>query len=142
MTVATYLKQGWQLDQRIGYRLRKLAQIRENVYSLPGVKFCGDRVQTSLSGDAAFVRALFRMEDMQEAIRRELDQLADLRNQMQAVIAQTEDEKLMMTLTYHYLEGMPYRQIADLLQVDISTVKRWHQSALQMITLPEDAIAV
>ncbi len=142
MTVAAYLKQGWQLDQRIGYRLRKLAEMRQNVYSLPGLTFCGDRVQSSLSGDAAFVRALVRMEAMQEAIREELDQLADLRKQMQDVISQTEDEKLMLTLTYRYMEGMSYQQIADLLQVDPSTVKRWHQTALRLITLPEDAIAV
>ena len=140
MKVETYLKQGRLLDQRINYLIRKMGEAREAACSLPATSVNRDKVQTSPSGDAPFVRAIERVEEMQEQINREIDKLVELRKQIEEVIGQVENEELRMVLVYRYLEGMTWEDIGDLLHAGRSSVIRWHQKAIDQITLPEDAI--
>ena len=140
MKVETYLKQGMLLDQRINYLLKKLGDVREAACNLPSTTVARDKVQASPSGDAPFVRALERVEEMQEQINREIDKLADLRQQIMDVIGQVDGEELRMVLVYRYLEGMTLEKIGDMFCVDKSTIKRWLKIAMEQITLPEDAI--
>ena len=140
MKVETYLKQGMLLDQRINYLLKKLGDVREAACNLPSTTVVRDKVQASSSGDAPFVRALERVEEMQEQINREIDKLADLRQQIMDVIGQVDGEELRMVLVYRYLEGMTLEKIGDMFYVDKSTIKRWLKIAMEQITLPEDAI--
>ncbi len=140
MKVETYLKQGQLLDKRINYHLRKLGELRQAACSLPVTVLSRDRVQTSPSGDAPFVRALLRVEEMQEQINREIDMLVDLKHQIMDVIHQVDSNELQMLLVYKYLEGMTTKKIGMMLAVDKSTVKRWHKKAIEQIKLPEDVI--
>ena len=140
MKVETYLKQGQLLDQRINYYLRKLGELRQAVCSLPATVHSRGRVQTSPSADAPFVRALLKVEEIQEQINREIDMLVDLKHQIMDVIHQADSDELQMLLVYKYLEGMTFEKIGMMLHVDKSTVKRWHRKAIDQITLPEDAI--
>ena len=43
-------------------------------------------------------------------------------------------------LRYRYLNRRTWNQIADLLHVDPRTVRRWHEKAVSLLTLPDDAI--
>ena len=142
MKVETYLSQGRLLDQRINYDLKKLGELRQAACSLPGTAISRSKVQQSPSGDAPFVRALIRVEEMQEEINREIDMLADLKKQIMEVIHQVDREELQMLLVYKYLEGMTYEQIGEVLGVEKSTIFRWHREAISQITLPEDPIIV
>ncbi len=142
MKAETYLSQGRLLDQRINYDLKKLGELRQAACSLPGTAISGSKVQQSPSGDAPFVRALIRVEEMQEEINREIDMLADLKKQIMEVIHQVDREELQMLLVYKYLEGMTYEQIGEVLGVEKSTIFRWHREAISQITLPEDPIIV
>ncbi len=140
MKVETYLKQGRLLDQRINYHLKKLGELRQAACSLPVTVLSKDKVQTSPSGDAPFVRALMRVEEMQEQINREIDMLVDLKHQIMDVIHQVDGDELQLLLVYKYLEGMTSEKIGMMFDVDKSTVKRWHKKAIDQIELPEDAI--
>ena len=140
MKVETYLKQGMLLDQRINYLLKKLGDVREAACNLPSTTVVRDKVQASSSGDAPFVRALERVEEMQEQINREIDKLADLRQQIMDVIGQVDGEELRMVLVYKYLEGMTAEEIGVRLNIGKTTVYRWHDMAIQQIKLPEDVI--
>ena len=140
MRAETFLKQGRLLDRRIEYHLRKLAELREAACSLPTSGFSGERVQTSRSGDAPFVRALMRVEEMQERINREIDRLAELKESILDMISLAGDEELRMVLIYKYLEGMTGEQIARKLHVDRSTVVRWHSKAINRIQTKLDSV--
>lgn len=140
MKVETYLKQGRLLDQRINYHLKKLSELRAAACTISSPTISRDKVQTSPTGDAPFVRALMRVEELQEQINREIDMLVDLKQQINDVIHQVDSDELQMLLVYKYLEGMTSEQIGNLFDVDKSTIKRWHKKAIEQITLPEEPI--
>ncbi len=142
MKVETYLKQGIMLDQRINYQLRKLAELRENACSIPAVMPKGGKVQTSPDGNAPFVRALMRMEEQEERINREIELLVELKEQIREVIGQVDDNRLQMVLVYRYLEGMTWEEMGGLLHAGKTTLKRWHNQAIDQIILPEDLIII
>ena len=140
MRVETYLSQGRMLNQRINYQLKKLGELKNAACSLPAVTIRKDKIQTSTDGDAPFVKALIRVEEMEEKIKREIDMLADLKEEIMGVIGQVDSEELQMVLIYRYLEGMTWEEIGDLIYADRSTVKRWHRKAIEQIVLPEEQI--
>ena len=131
MDVETYLKQGRLLDQRINYHLRKLSDLRQTAYTISLPQISGNKVQNSHTGEAPFEKALERIE---------IDLLVDLQEQIGGVIGQLESEEHQMILKYRYLEGLPWDEIGELLNISISTVKRWNQNALLMLKMPENPI--
>ena len=140
MRVETYLSQGRLLNQRINYQLKKLGELKNAACSLPAVTIRKDKVQSSTDGDAPFVRALIRVEEMEERINREIDMLADLKEEIMGVIGQVNSEELQMVLIYRYLEGMTWEEIGNLFHAGRTTVKRWHRKAIEQIVLPEEQI--
>ena len=131
MTAEEYLKQGRMLDQRIAYHLRKLEELRASVSSVSSLPLRPDKVQTSPTGDAPFVRALERIEELQERTDREIGMLIALKIQIDGVIRQLDREDYQLMLIYR-----------DLLHAGISTLKRWHRDALDRLVLPENPISV
>ena len=88
MNVEIYLKQGHSLDQRIKYNLKKMAEMRKTASDISAPVLRSDKVQTSPSGDAPFVKALERIEALEERIKREVDLLAALMDQINEVKAE------------------------------------------------------
>ena len=142
MTIAEYLKQGRLLDQRINYHLRKLEELRASACTISSPRLSGDRVQTSPGRDAAFVRALERMEEMEERVTGEIDMLVDLKAQIEDMIHRLLNPEYQLMITYRYLEDMTWEEIGDLLHVDRITLYRWHKKALSMLQIPENPIVI
>ena len=142
MNVKEYLKQGRLLDQKINFNLRRLQEMKSGLCSISSPQFKADKVQTSPDGDAPFVKALLRVEEMQEQINQEIDLLVDLRQQIDEVIHSLASENQQMLLLYRYIEGRTWEDIGNLLGVDKSTVKRWHLDALAKLRLPENPILI
>ena len=140
MRVETYLKQGLLLDKRINYHIKELGDLRIDACNISAPAIGRDKVMTSPSGDAPFVKALLRIEELQEKINREIDTLVDLRNQIESVIRQVQEDNLQLLLIYKYREGMTNDEISGLFHVDASTVVRWHRTAINEIELPDDLI--
>jgi len=142
MNVKEYLKQGRLLDQKINFNLRRLQEMKSGLCSISSPQFKADKVQTSPDGDAPFVKALLRVEEMQEQINQEIDLLVDLRQQIDEVIHSLASENQQMLLLYRYIEDRTWEDIGNLLGVDKSTVKRWHLDALAKLRLPENPILI
>ena len=142
MNVKEYLKQGRLLDQKINFNLRRLQEMKSGLCSFSSPQFKADKVQTSPDGDAPFVKALLRVEEMQEQINQEIDLLVDLRQQIDEVIHSLASENQQMLLLYRYIEDRTWEDIGNLLGVDKSTVKRWHLDALAKLRLPENPILI
>ena len=142
MLVETYLSQGRLLDQRINYQLKKLGELKKAACILPAVTIRKDKVQNSTDGDAPFVRALIRVEEMEERINREIDMLADLKEEIMGVIGQVDSEELQMVLIYRYLEGMTWEEIGSEMKANARTVRRWHGAALLHVAMPKNPIKI
>ena len=142
MNVEIYLKQGHSLDQRIKYNLRKIAEMRNAASDISAPVLQFDKVQTSPNGDAPFVKALERIEALEERINREIDLLVSLKDQIDEVIRQVNNEEYQLLLYYRYVENMTWEKVGEQLNVDKSTAKRWKAKALAQIVLPENPIII
>jgi DNA-directed RNA polymerase specialized sigma subunit len=141
MTNKEYLRQAYRLDQKINSDIEEVARLREMAGSISS-PVMGDKVQTSRSGDAPFVRSIEKILLLEEKINREIDTLVDLKSQMREVIAAVPDTDERMVLRYRYIHNLTWEQIGNELNADKSTIRRWHGSALTHVVLPADPIKI
>ncbi len=142
MSIQEYLSQGRRLDQRIEYHLRKLEELHASAETLPSAWVRDTAVQVSRDGNARFVSALERVEEMEEEVNREINQMLALKRQIKSTIGQLKDEGQQLVLMYRYLDCMPWNEIAGIFGMDPATMRRWERNALKTLRLPENPIVI
>lgn len=141
MTNKEYLRQAYRLDQKINSDIEEVARLRGMASSISS-PILGDKVQTSRSGDASFVRSVEKIYQMEEKINHEIDILIDLKQQIREVIASVSDIDERMVLRYRYIHNLTWEQIGDKLNADARTIRRWHNGALLHVILPDFPIKI
>ena len=141
MNIEKYLEQGWMLDQRIKYLIRKMGELEASARAASGQWPLGVKVQVSRDGEAPYIRTLERIEEMRERMIQEFELLLDLKEQIDSVINQL-DGKDQMVIQYKYLEHMTLEDIAETMNVSRETVKKWHRRALAKMRMPEEPIVI
>ena len=141
MRVEDYLNQAHRLDNRIKFKMRELDEMRETVADIrPPV--LSERVQTSRQSAPPFVRALERIEEVQEKMEEEVKTLVRLKEQINSVIDSVEDSDKRTVLRCRYIHRMKWVDIGFELGIDEKTARRWCRAALDEIVLPTDAIMI
>ena len=141
MKVKEYLHQAYRLDKRIQSDIEEMECLREMATSVSSPNW-DEKVQTSRSTDAKFARCLERIIDLESKINAEVDNLIALKEQIRCVINEVADTDERMVLRYRYVHNFTWEQIGDELNADRTTVYRWHNAALNHVTLPEDPIKI
>lgn len=141
MTIKEYLKQAYRLDQRIDNHLEELARFRETIVGLSSPRY-GDKVQSSVDGNAPFVKQIESIIRYEERINAEIDTLIALKDQIHETIATAGNPRDEIMLHSKYIDGQSWEHIAASFQVDVSTVYRWHREALHRMKMPENPIVV
>ena len=141
MTNKEYLRQAYRLDQKINSDIEEITRLREIASSISS-PVLGDKVQTSRTGEAPFVRSVEKILMLEEKINREIDILVDLKEQMRDVIASVPDTDERMVLRYRYIHNLTWEQIGNELNADARTIRRWHGNALLHVVLPETPIKI
>lgn len=141
MTAKEYLRQAYRLDHRINSDIAEMERLQEMAGSVgsPGFE---EHYNPNRPNEAPFVRCLEKVWDLEQKINSEIDRLIDLKAQMREVIATASNADEQMVLRYRYIHNMTWEQIGDELHADRTTVYRWHNSALNHVTLPEDPIRI
>lgn len=141
MTAKEYLRQAYRLDHRINSDIAEMERLQEMAGSVgsPGFE---EHYNPNRPSEAPFVRCLEKVWDLEQKINSEIDRLIDLKAQMWEVIATASNTDEQMVLRYRYIHNMTWEQIGDELHADRTTVYRWHNSALNHVTLPEDPIRI
>ena len=142
MNVKDFLKQGSLLDQQISFNLRRLQEMKSGICNMTSLQIKGVKVQTSPNGDAPFVKALERYEEMQEHINQQIDMLVKLKQQIDEAIHSVESKEYQMLLLYRYIERQSWEEIGNALGVGRTTLNRWHLDALQKVKMPENPIVI
>ena len=142
MKTVEYLSQGGRLNEMILFHTERLKELRACADSVGAIRTDGVKTARTPSGEAPYVRALRRIWEMQETIDRELELMIRLDQQIGQVIGTLISGDYRMLLRYRYLCRKTWEQIADLMHIDRSTVKRWHAKAIRLLTLPDDAICI
>ena len=81
MTAKEYLSQAYRLDQRINSNIEEVTMLREMASSISSPSW-GEKVQTSRSTEAPFVRSLEKIMDLEDTINKEIDTLVCLKKQI------------------------------------------------------------
>ena len=141
MTPKEYLRQAYRLDHRINSDIAEMERLQEMVgtVSSPSLE---EHYNPNRPTEAPFIRRLEKVWELQDKINREIDRLIDLKAQMRDVIATVSDADEQMVLRYRYIHNLTWEQIGDERHADRTTVFRWHNVALQHITLPEEPITI
>ena len=141
MTIKDYLKQAYKLDQRIDSHLEELARLREVAFGLSSPRY-GDKVQTSMDGNAPFVTQIESIIRYEDRINAEIDTLVALKEQIHETVAAVGNPRDEIMLRSRYIDGKTWEQIAASFRVDVSTVYHWHREALRHLKMPDNPIVI
>lgn len=142
MTPKEYLNQAYRLDKRIKADLEDVENLRALASSVSSPRFDIDRVKTTRNLEAPFVRSLTKIMDLEGKINDELTLLISLKEQMLEIISRLENMDEQMVLRYRYLKNMTWDEIGRDLHAGKSTIKRWHENAIENVVLPEYPICL
>ena len=107
-------------------RMRALATSMSPVYSgMPHRKSNGNRV----------LDAVQRIIDLETDLNQEIDDMVNLRREIEASINTVTDERLRDILRRRYIDGNRMEQIAADLSLDFRWVQRLHAKAIQKLTV-------
>jgi DNA-directed RNA polymerase specialized sigma subunit len=141
MTPKEYLSQAYRLNQKIDSDIEEVGRLRQMEASISSLGY-GERVQTSRSCEAPFVRSTEKIVLLEQKINEEIDLYVDLKQQIRSVISEIEDPNEQMVLRYRYVHNMTWEQIGDKLFSDRTTASRWHERALRHVKLPDHPIVI
>ena len=99
-----------------------------------------EKNNTQMSTHAPFEKMLFKIYGLEEEIKKDVEQLLALNHQINKTIDGLKNYDERMILKYRYLHNFSYPDIASKLYVDEKTVRRWEQSAISHLILPDDPI--
>ena len=139
MTVKEFLGQAYLLDQRIRSHTLQCEELRQTAQSISSPCF-EEHYNASKNTDAAYIKTLDRLWEMEEKVMTEMAELVELKGQISDVIGQIDRPEEQTVLRYRYIHNYTWPRIADLVNADETTVRRWHNKATAKIRLPENAI--
>ena len=123
MTVKEFLNQAYLLDQRIKSDTLECEELRlmAETISSPGFE---EHFNASRNTDAPYVRTLEKLMELEEKIMTEMSLLLEVKQQIREVISQVDKNEYQMVLKYRYIHNYSWPRIADMLNVDATTVQR------------------
>lgn len=135
MTSKEYLEQIGKLEHKI-----KCMRFRSQEYdrlsmSLPSQDFTRERVQTTPNLDAPFVKWISKKADLDRQIELKEKELETLKGEALLKIESLENEDLKNVLVMRYIKYMQLTDVAKELYISLSTAKRWHKDALDLIKI-------
>ncbi|SJZ93975.1 Protein of unknown function [Pilibacter termitis] len=142
MTPKEYLKQAYRLDKRIDQELLKLEELKALAKCTQTVSYEERILSGTKQREPHFVRVLEKVWRQEEKINQQVDKFVDLKEQMSIMIDELENVDHNLVLSYRYVHGWTWEEIARVLHADRSTILRWHSKALSLVHLPEEPILI
>lgn len=112
MRAKEYLQQLRRLDTVIDQKIKELDDLKVKSTCIGGFDYSKERVQTSPSGDAPYVRTVSRMIDLNEEINRDIDDFVDRKHKIINEIQSLENTKHIQILFKKYVEHKTFEQIS------------------------------
>lgn len=127
-----YLSRYRRLNQRIDRLLEEQSRWREMALKITPVLS-----QTPGGGESGspIERPMDKVLEIDEEIKREIDELQTVRKEIRAALNQLEDENLKLLMEYRYIDGLTWEQIAVEMHYSYMQICRLHGKALQTIML-------
>ncbi len=107
--------------------------------SSPGFE---EHFNSTRNTEAPFVKTIYKIMEYEDKLNAKLELHLKLKTEMQAAIEEMENSDERLVLEFRYIKNFTWPRIADLMYVDESTVRRWHNKALSHFVVPENATTI
>lgn len=131
MKAKEYLQQLQRLDTVINQKIKELGDLRLKSKSTGSIDYSKERVQTSPSGDAPFVKLIGRIIDLEAEINAEIDAFVDDKHKIINQIQGLKNSKYIEILYKHYVEFKRLEVVAVEMNFTYQYVVELHGYALK-----------
>lgn len=131
MKAKEYLQQLQRLDTVINQKIKEVDDLRLKSRSVGSIDYSKERVQTSPSGDASFVKLIGRIIDLEAEINAEIDAFVDEKHRIINQIQGLKNSKYIEILYKHYVEFKRLEVVAVEMNFTYQYVVELHGYALK-----------
>lgn len=131
MKAKEYLQQLQRLDTVINQKIKEVDDLRLKSRSVGSIDYSKERVQTSPSGDAPFVKLIGRIIDLEAEINAEIDAFVDEKHRIINQIQALKNSKYIEILYKHYVEFKRLEVVAVEMNFTYQYVVELHGYALK-----------
>jgi len=107
---------------------------------IPGVQYDAIRVDGGKNLKAPFEKWILKALDYENQIEELKRTLPIIKEDVIAEIEKLEDENQRKVLIYRYIDWHTWNEIAELMYISLSTVKRWHTNALDYLNFTKNVV--
>lgn len=108
------------------YRWKCLAmKVTQNFSPTPGGGESGSPIE----------RPMDKVDELERKVTQAIDELADIRMEIEAVLGQLEDDTLRELMEYRYIDGLTWEQVAEKMHYSWRHTCRLHGEALAKINM-------
>ena len=138
MMAKDYLRRAYLLDKQINVEIQEMEMMKAMRGQVQGMCY-GERIGTNPNRnlEAPFIKTIEKIVERERRINDKIDQLVDLKVEIDTAIDQMENAEERLLLKYRYLKNESWENIAMELNVSFRTVHRIHASALRNFVVPE-----
>lgn len=130
MKAKEYLRQLQRLDTVINQKIKGLDDLRLKLQSIGSTDYSKERVQTSPSGDAPFVKIISRIIDLDEEINAGIDKFVDKKYKIISQIQGLKNANHISLLYKRYVEYKKFETIAAEMNFTYQYIIELHRYAL------------
>lgn len=138
MKAKEYLQQLQRLDTMINQKIKELGDLRLMLQSVGGIDYSKERVQSSPSGDAPFVKSVLRMIELEQEINAEIDRFVDEKHEIINQIQALQNPKHIDILYKHYVEFKRLEIVAVEMNFTYQYIVELHGTALKEFQLTHE----
>ena len=138
MKAKEYLQQLQRLDTMINQKIKELGGLRLMSQSVGGIDYSKERVQSSPSGDAPFVKPVLRMIELEQEINAEIDRFVDEKHEIINQIQALQNPKHIDILYKHYVEFKRLEIVAVEMNFTYQYIVELHGTALKEFQLTHE----
>ena len=114
----------------INQKIQERDELRMMLVSIGAVDYSKDKVQSSGDGEAAFVKTLQRIDQLERAIDSQIDSYINLKDEVINRIHELQDDRFIQILFKHYVEFKRLEQVAVEMNYSYQYVVELHGYAL------------
>ena len=132
MTAKEYLSQARTLDMRIKSKLQQIESLNELATSCT-ITY-SDMPRNPNRGGSKVERAVLKIIELQESLKKDVEDLVELKEQIMATIQSVADVELQTLLEKRYLCFLSWEKIAVEMHYSIQHIYRMHDTALSCVS--------
>ena len=131
MRAKEYLRSLKRLDVKIKNLQWELEELENKAIGISSVDYSSDNVQSSSSGDPAFVKMMPKIQVVKDELEKTIEDFVEKRHEMILMINSLSNTNYIQVLFKRYVEFKKFDDIATEMSYEVQSVKNFHWKAIQ-----------